>query len=232
MAVAFLLGGGAAVISALSKKKKTKAPPGDLSGEPTLVQFGQDELRYYLRERGLDENWVTFFEATAAGESGFNNLVGLGDPGGNVPGAVRINKSSGEATAAQAAFDRNDYLHGCPWPASAYVFGSGGWFGQLPANALRAYKGTEHECLHPWYVFDPVFSIDMAVAQAKRLMGWDNFKSAPNWLNLRVGWGAPGEMDDDDAMYRMAEGDNKFGDRLDQIGEDRDFMFEQITPLG
>lgn len=254
---AFILGGAAAAAAALSlmKKRSAKEPAVDeytgagggfgpgavpnpslplpdlVTGPPALMRYGQEDLSYFLEERGLDEEWATFFEAVAAGESGFNNLAGRGDPNGAVPDLAEINEDSRESAAAEVAFERNEYLASCPWPAAAYTFGSGGWFAQIPANALRAYKGTELECLHPWYVFDPLFSIDMAVAQAKRLMRWSAFQESPHWITLRTGWGSPSSMDDEDALLRMAEGKYKFGDRLVEIGADPDLMFEEVTDL-
>jgi hypothetical protein len=96
---------------------------------------------------------------------------------------------------------------------------------------VHAFKGTQLECIDPWEVFNRRTSLVMAIEMARRLTGWSAFKADPTWLTLRTGWGSPTEMDDPDAIDRMAWAHNKFADRLEQIGVDPDFMFEPVTAL-
>ena len=84
---------------------------------------------------------------------------------------------------------------GCGYPASAYTFGSGGWFGMLPANAL-AQLGDAHRCMPPSSVFDPRVSMAMAVGFARGLMRWKAYERMPTWLNLRAMWGWPAKGGD------------------------------------
>ncbi len=218
----------AAGLFVLSKKSAVTAP-GPAPVEP--VQEGQNELRAVLQAAGLDNEWIIYFEGTAAGESGFNNLVARGVTSG-APEWAKVVVRQHDADMAKVAYDRNVKRYGpCLWPQMLYTFGSGGWFQFLPANGLAAFWGTELECMHPWNVFDPAASVVMAIEMARRLMKKDNFKANPTWLNLRVGWGGPGNMNNPESLKRMATGHNKFGDRLEQIGIDPSFMHRPVTAL-
>lgn len=200
---------------------------------PEPMTGGQTDIRYLAEWAFLDEEWIVFLEATAAGESRFNNFVGLGNPAlfpdwaqPNLKASQKSQKR--EAEAAGISYDRNDYLAGCDWPRSRYVFGSGGWFGALPGNAVAAFKGTRYECIDPWSVFDPVSSLVEIVEYCRRIMRWDNFKANPTWLNLRVGVGSPSNMNKPDKLARMEE---KFRDKLLELGYSASFMYGQVMPL-
>lgn len=218
--------------STVKRRRKGGGGGGGISvPEPTFG--GQEDLRYLAEWAFLDEEWIAFLEATAAGESGFNNLVGLGNPALFPDWAQANTKASSaaqtrEAAAAVIAYDRNSYLKNCSWPRSRYVFGSGGWFGLLPANAVVAFKGTRYECIDPWSVFDPVSSLVEIVDYCRRIMRWDNFKAKPTWLNLRIGIGNPSNMGKSDALADAAV---NFGDRVQELGYPASFIHRQVTAL-
>ena len=134
-------------------------------------------VRGLAAEVGLPDAWGDFFALVAWRES-------KGNP-------QAINDSESEAEAAARAYDRNRARYqGCGYAASSYTFGSGGWFGMLPANAL-AQLGEVHRCLPPSSVLKPRVAMAMAVGFARGLMRWDGYKRRPTWLNLRAMWGWP-----------------------------------------
>lgn len=134
-------------------------------------------VRALAAEAGLPSVWGDFFALVAWRES-------KGNPSST-------NDSPSEAEAARVAFERNrERFVGCGHPDSAYTFGSGGWFGFLPANALRQ-LGDAHRCLPPSSVYEPRVAMPMAVGFARGLMRWDGYQRVPTWLNLRAMWGSP-----------------------------------------
>lgn len=160
----------------------------------------------------LDDVQRKFLILVARGESGWNPLVGLGDPALFPPGTKPNTKASaaaqeGEARAARVAYDRHaDYFAGCDaGERAAYSFGSGGWFGMLPANGLWQLRDTPLGCWPPRAVFEPARAITMAVAFARALQGWDGFQANPTVGNLRAGWGLPTSMGTNVAADRLAK---------------------------
>ncbi|MCA9650289.1 MAG: hypothetical protein KC501_10295 [Myxococcales bacterium] len=134
-------------------------------------------VRGLAAEAGLPTAWGDFLALVAWNES-------KGNPQAR-------NDDDSEAKAAAEAYARNrERFAGCGHPESAYTFGSGGWFGMLPANAL-AQLGDAHRCLPPSSVFEPRVAIAMAVGFARGLMGWSRYQRVPTWLNLRAMWGWP-----------------------------------------
>ncbi len=209
-------------IAAVALKPPGRSKPAGTSGDdtttviPTPLSESQDSLRYHLEEAGLAPSWVLFFEAIALNESRFNHLTGLGNPQlfpswaePNVDASVSSQQR--EQRAATRAYERNAArFQGCGHPSADYTFGSGGWFGMLPANALAAFDGTAYQCMHPYFVFFPGASVVMAIEFARRLMSWSSWKSKPTFANLRVGWGDPSKMGDRGAI-------SKSGARLKEL---------------
>lgn len=149
-------------------------PPGASSG-PGAQRVAA--VRGLAAEAGLPPAWGDFFALVAWRES-------KGDP-------EAVNDSEGEAEAAATAYERNqERYRGCGHPESAYTWGSGGWFGILPANGL-AQLGDELRCLPPSSVLEPRAAMAMAVGMARGLMRWDGYAKVPTWLNLRAMWGWP-----------------------------------------
>lgn len=188
-------------------------------------QQGLADLRRLARAAGLDDGWTTFLAAVAHHESRWNNLAALGDPALMPPFAQPKNESKGEASAARAAYDNRVELHACGSP-SAYQFGSGGWFGLLPAYGVRAFRGSAYQCIHPYKVFEQEASIVMALGFAKRLMGYDGFKTEPTWANLNRGWKAPSRMG-----APVSGTDDRFYAALDALGVPRSFGLQRVTAL-
>lgn len=217
--------------------ERPPAPP----AEPDIVfpvfegQDGAFMLQELLKAAGPDGEWRRFFLATARGESAFTSNVVLGNPAlypkGSKPSPQTDRLGASEANGARMAYDRavsQNRLAGCPWPSSAYSWGSGGWLAMLPANAWYAYKDTSLKCRHPWYLLHPVDHVVTAIEFARRLTGWSAFKAEPTWLTLRVGWGNPSAMDDPQARERVAL---KFGDQLQALGLAKAWMYEKVTVL-
>lgn len=163
---------------------------------------GLAKVRAYAANAGLSKDWQDFFVLVAYRESKGRSDVGLGIDAGAPVWADLHGGSAGESEAAAAAraYDRNaNDLAEC-WPRVTYTWGSGGWYGILPANGLEVFEGTTWHCIHPWTVLDPAISTVMAIGMARRLMGWDGFKAAPTVLNLRLGWGDPSSMGEPDKL--------------------------------
>ena len=184
------------------------------TGPPSRA--GHAELLGVVDNMGAPREWGTFFAAVAYWESKFNNLA--------------ENTSTGEAAAAKRAYDRaidKGRLDGSPWPASAYTFGSGGWYGMIPANGMKAFHGTDLELLDPRAaVHDPVTSTIMAIEYARRIFGWAAFDGT--WLSLRVGFANPSKMGDPDFVAKVR---GRFAESLRAIGAPESFMHERVVSL-
>lgn len=220
-----------------TEEESFRSPVGPSPALQEPTKEGQADLRFLAQQAGLDDEWVTYLEATAAGESGFNNLSAMGNPTLSPPWA-KVRSSSTEAAAARIAYDRNAHKYvNCLGYASSvakanrYSFGSGGWFAELPTNFVVAFKDTKYACIDPWSVFEPAASIVMVLEYSRRVMRRPAFKANPTWVNLRVGHASPASMNKPDALNRQRLGKNKFGDRLLQIGQSRSFMERPVTPL-
>jgi hypothetical protein len=109
-----------------------------------------------------------------------------------------------EAEAAATAYDRNkDAYLDSPYPRRMWVFGSGGPYGLIPANALAPWRGTDallRGNVTPYDIFNPwratVFFVDMV----RRLMDRAEFRDLPassrNVLALKRGLARPSLMAD------------------------------------
>lgn len=223
-----LLLGAGAVILLLSRRDHDDEVEAPL---PPPTREGQETIRALAHAAGLDQSWIKFLEAAAAGESGFNNLVARGVQNG-APDWAKVVVKQNDADKAKIAYDRNEEKYqDCGYSAARYSFGSGGWWQILPANGLSAFWDTEEQCMDPWAVFDPAPSMVMILYYLKRIQRYDNFKSVPTWGNLRVGMRAVSYLGRGDELERQRTGKNKLGDRLEQLGYDRSFVDEEVTPL-
>lgn len=161
----------------------------------TLMQRAE-HVRQLAYQVGAPPAWADTFALIARGESGGNpnKMLGikLGSPvwaqGG---GSSSVEKT--EAKAARAVFKSGSkHVEHCAWPPDDYCFGSGGLFAMLPMSGLKAFWGTELECLHPWSVFDEKTTMVMAAHFARRLTQRSGYQGTV--ASLRRGWGLPGGM--------------------------------------
>ncbi len=189
----------------------------EASPRPSLNTKGASRVaavRGLAAEVGLPDAWGDFFALVARRESkGFENAV---------------NDSASEAEAAATAFERNRARYaGCGYPDGAYTFGSGGWFGILPANGL-AQLGEGFACLDPASVFEPRVAMAMAVGFARGLMGWKKFQRVPTWLNLRAMWGWPAKGGDPQRLVAVRR---KFTQDAADVGLPASWLDQQPPPL-
>jgi len=147
-------------------------------------------------------------------ESGANNYAGLGIPerfpkysrmAQKMPTAeleAEIAKASGsrlerlkrtrrlragESRAAEIGYDRRGSYNASPYGRDEWVFGSGGYYGQLPSTALSSFRPGKsgHEALkagdvHPHDVFDPWRSTVLQADFVRRVMLTPHFRNLPS----------------------------------------------------
>jgi hypothetical protein len=210
-------------------------------GGYAVEKRGISDLRKLCASAGLAEDWTNFFALVAYGESGGNNTVGLGDPSiyppwtkthlewvsAGKPALSHLQRN--EANAAVVAYNRareQGWLPATCWPRVGYVFGSGGWFGLLPANALAAYRETDLVCQHPFTVFDGPGSLVMAIALARRLRQWKQWDGTV--LSLRAGWGNPSAMNSADWLASRRP---RFAKHCTALGLPESFLEQQLGPI-
>lgn len=185
------------------------------------------DLANLLAEQGVKGRWREFLMIKAYGESKGNIRATRGVATG-APEWAALNVDQNEARAAEIAYDRNaKYFESC-WPKNAYLFGSGGWWGMLPGNALAAFKGTRFACVHPWAIYDKGVSFAMALGFAGRLMGWSGYQAHPTMLNLLVGWGNPDGMGD---LALLDEKRPAYAKIAGKVGIDADVLDEPMPFL-
>lgn len=134
----------------------------------------------------------------AHSESKGNNLVGLGIPE-RFPSWSKPNRKASaslqanEARAAEIGYDRNQASYSkSPYPRARWVFGSGGWFGLLPATGLGFLRGKTQIVspdFDPWDVFDPWRSCVMYADYVRRITKLGQWQALPaserNWLAIK-----------------------------------------------
>ena len=197
-----------AALALLSPGSAGATPP--VSKSPSL-----SDLRSQVARAGLSDDWAIFLAAVAHHESRWVSSA--------------HNGTASEVKASGKAYDRNaDKLGKCGRPRSAYVIGSGGWYGFLPANAVvSAFRGTPGICTDPAMVYDPWVSTLMAAAYAKNLHGWDSFKNSDrSWLALNRGWSVPGKMN-----IPRPKSDERFLKGLRAQGVPESFAYKKVAAL-
>ena len=164
---------------------------------------------------------VNFVTLQAATESGADNYRGLGIPsmfpawaiptgGEKVDGKWRVKPTASaglrklqnaEAAAARTTYIRNRDRGSLPAsdaPQNDWTFGSGGYFGLLPASGLYAFRSSKRQNeFGPLDVFDARRSIVMLLAYMQRLSGYSSFKNQPksdNVNTLKRGFASPSLM--------------------------------------
>jgi len=165
---------------------------------------------------------ATFGLAASKRESGWNNLA--------------VNDSESEKAASCKAWERQRTrgLEGTPYNKAKYFcWGTGGWFGQMPAYNLSR---TPFQNLNPrWAVHDPATSTAMFVASKHSLIKHFLPKLAPkhrNWLAVRRSMASLRTMYDvNEEGQRARDVRKRFAADLEAIGVDPDFMYEQPRVL-
>jgi hypothetical protein len=167
------------------------------SPSPTHVPTSRADLDAVLAELppSVDADMRDFLRLVALRESGFDRLHGAGSTVG-APPDMRITPSSNEALQAARAYDRRASKLRGPWPRARYAWGTGGWFGLMPANAVAAY-GDGQADVDPWAVADPHASVIMALGMVHRLQKHEAYRRDPTFARLRAGWAGLGRMADD-----------------------------------
>lgn len=206
----WLIVAGAALVAGSAAANDGGYPTGPPS------KAGHAELLGVVDRMGAPDEWGTFLSAVGYWESKFNNLA--------------ENDSPTEAAAARRAYDRarsKGRFSGSPWPESAYTFGSGGWYGLIPANAMEGFAGTDLENLDPRAaIHDPITSTILALEYARRIFHWAAFDGT--WLSLRVGFANPSKMGDPEFVAKVRE---RFAESLRAIGAPESFMHRQVVSL-
>lgn len=181
-------------------------------GDPVAMSKGRNTLAALLARAPLDETQRGFLILTAYGESRWSS------------GAA--NRSASEAAAAGRAYDRHaDFFRDRCGPRSGYAWGSGGWFGLLPANPLWILRNSGLACWPGSYVFDPVASIVAALAFGRQLQGWSGFQTNPTVINLRIGWGNPSAMGEPHDPAKVA----KFVEHARKAGLGETFLLRPVN---
>ncbi len=178
------------------------------------AQGGRAQLQCAFKATGLGPDWLRFFEQTSKRESGFNNLIA--NERGWEPGAAR--------RAAQRNWTEKRNLSTLGWSLDAWSFGSGGWFGQLPANNLGIFTDAFIRERGPRAVFEMGASLAAAVGYARGIMGWKNFDGT--WASLDVGWGNPSKMSDPEKLDGRPK---RIEDRAAGLGYARGWALDSPT---
>lgn len=141
-------------------------------------------------------------------ESRGNPKAGLGRPElfpwWTEPRNARREQQLAESEAAATAYDRNrDAYIESPYPRRMWIFGSGGPYGLIPANALAPWRGTDalrRGRVTPYDIFNPWRATVFFVAYVHRLVARDEFRNLPassrNLLALKRGCASPSLVDD------------------------------------
>jgi len=196
----------------------------------------------WVEETGALPGFTQFAAAAAYTESKGNNRVGLGVSQGVLPSNVKLNTGSGAARNEQKAACNlyegargRGYYTDNPYPKARWCFGSGGWFGFLPATGLAA-GGTKGPFAKadPFLVFHPIESVVMMADFAKRVIRGNRFQSLPygeqNWLAVRRGMAASSLIDDYmEENERSAKTRERLERALAETGTNPDFMWERAS---
>jgi hypothetical protein len=197
----------ALLLLALASSSSTRGG-GGASELPAAPRQSLEDFRKIASRGGLTPKQADFLAFVAYGESGLNPRTGLGNPAQFPPGTQPNTRPSvalqmSEANAARIAYERNEsWLGACPHPATAYSFGSGGLFGQLPTYAMAQFRGTSLECASPYLIFEPSFAIAAAYGFARGLTMRDDYQGTVE--SLRSGWGLPSAIGDPDRIMKKS----------------------------
>ncbi len=123
-------------------------------------------------------------KAQMPGFAAFALAVATSESRGN---AAAVNDSPNEAARACTLYERNRTTRykNNPYPAERFCFGSGGFYGFMPATALA---GKPFRNLDPYLVFDPAASTAFLADFVRRVINgyWDQIPaSCRTWTTVR-----------------------------------------------
>lgn len=142
-----------------------------------------------------------------------------------------------ESEAAAEAYDRNkDAYVESPYPRRMWIFGSGGPYGLIPANALAPWRGTDtlrRGKVTPYDVFNPWRSTVFFVDYVKRLIDRAEFRNlsagSRNVLALKRGLASPSLMaDSEELKARSRTVRRKAVEAAQVLGLDEDVLYTKI----
>ncbi|HLT36927.1 MAG TPA: hypothetical protein VK034_11600 [Enhygromyxa sp.] len=174
-------------------------------------------------------------------ESHGNPKAGLGRPelfpSWTEPRNALREEQLAESDAAAAAYDRNReaYIES-PYPRRMWIFGSGGPYGLIPANALAPWRGTDtlrRGKVTPYDVFNPWRATVFFVDYVKRLIDRAEFRNLPagsrNVLALKRGLASPTLVADyEELKARSRTVRRKAAEAAQALGLDEDLLYTKI----
>lgn len=156
---------------------------------PPVRSAGRRKLEPLLEEveaAGAIPGIRTFALAVALRESRFRSSA-ANDSASEAKAAARLLRGA----LSRGFFANNPTIQ---TDRDAWTFGSGGWFGFLPATGMAAGgKRGPFANAGPWLIFEPVPSVVMLAANISALM--HRVRKLPpehqNWFAVRRGWKSP-----------------------------------------
>lgn len=236
-ATLLLVATGAALIALAGRGKKPAANFSEADGAKRVR-----EIASQIERIAKVPGFANFAVATAYTESKWKNLVSLGLPE-CLPSNIYVSSTNeaaknNEASKAKSLWETNvskgwRYVNN-PWndDVCRYGFGSGGWYGFLPATAL-AVRGGVYDNSDPYLVFDPVHSTVMLLDFILRKIDNSDWRSMPedkqNWLAVRRSMAASQYMTDwNENKERSQEVRQRLEAALKASGIPNSFMYQTI----
>lgn len=174
-------------------------------------------------------------------ESRGNPKAGLGRPelfpGWAEPRNALREEQIAESDAAAVAYDRNqDAYIESPYPRRMWIFGSGGPYGLIPANALAPWRRTDtlrRGKVTPYDVFNPWRATVFLVDYVKRLVDRPAFRDLPpssrNLLALKRGLASPDLVADyEEHRARSRTVRRKAGEAAKAVGLHEDVLYTKV----
>ncbi|MFV8755741.1 hypothetical protein ACNOYE_34755 [Nannocystaceae bacterium ST9] len=195
-----------------------------------------------VRRTGAPRELAKFAALQRYTESRDNPKAGLGRPE-LFPWWAEPRRSAGkaeqdqESAAALEAYERNAASYGeSPYRKPAWVFGSGGAYGLIPANALASFRDSDplrRGTVGPYDVFDPWKSTVLFADYVYRLIHRDEFAELPsvarNWLAVKRGLASPSLMADHaETKERSRTVRQRADEAAEAVGLDPAFLRDRV----
>jgi hypothetical protein len=223
-AAGLALGLAAAVITTGDKSLFGMSKKPEQPGRTVPTVKGMSKVEPYLQRAAqvakIGNGFVPFGLAVAKREASFNNKA--------------INDSPSEADAACRLYRRNKdgIYRDNPYGKAGFCWGSGGWWGFLPATAMepKVFRKLDPRV----YLFEPAASTAMFADYVRDIVV-NFFPKLPpehrNWLSIRRSMASLATMYD----YKEKEGERARKSRerlakdLKAVGYDSDWMYQKPT---